>query len=177
MRTVAIILLAAVNLALLVTVSLRMVRPDDATWLASAPLDRGPEVKIAPSLSAPSLSAPILKTAPILYVKEGSSQTAGSQAASSQTAAPKSFSDSKDYVATEDAKDSVPPVAELVPVRAAIPVGIPNPNLEFLSQPPPGHASGSHSLPSDPPSDPPGLLDPPRVINVVPPTVSQEAPL
>ena len=154
MRTLAILLLAGINLALLTTVSLQLLRSADSP---PAPV----------LVSEPAV--PAIKEARILYVKEVPSQTSRKVISDN-----KDVKDVKDVV---DAKDSVEPVAELLPDPPRILSGAPVPNSEFVSNRssnPPSDSSISSTI--HPAAGLTGILAPPRASNIAPPTVSGETP-
>ncbi len=183
MRTLAILLLATVNLTLLVSVSLPLFRHDASVPVVTAP---EPQEKVAteakggsagpgtPASHSPSAAAPVSNTAAsdhgsnFLYVK-GSGGAQGVQGDRVER-------DGKTVADLKDVKD-VEPIAELLPGGEKVLAGPGTPNSEFVtntlsskqsSTNDPGESSSPKSL---------GILSPAQRINTVPPTVSEESPL
>ncbi|GEM_PF-4139499 len=177
MRTVAILLLAAVNMALLATVSLELLLPQtSAPAIAAMGAESGkPDSEKAAALvkaePAAKADAPILyvkRAVPVAEMVDPQTGMGGTAADISDAADGKTVADGKDIVDAKDAKD-LAPVAELLPGESRVLSGTPDPNSEFDPNALQG-SSGSSSGQSS------GILTPARVINIVPPTVSQETP-
>ena len=201
MRTTAIILLATVNLALLISVALPMFRHDSAPVALTAPTgsaasDKGASIEPVTTQGKPALMANTgLKTDAAI---KGTGTPAAKAAAKGNAVAKtgdaallyvkedentdgprpgaRYESDGKDIAdgkSIADVKDEkdVEPIAELLPGGETILTGPADPNSEFVSIPAPSSGGESSTRKTL------GIFAPVQISNTVPPTVSEETPL
>ena len=193
MRTLAILLLATVNLALLVSVSIPLFRHEAyvpvivAAHSESAAQDKAAVAAIIPAAAVPAVTGnspeAVHSAAAATHASESTAPADNSTflyvKASGLPQGARVERDSKSVADLKDVKD-VEPIAELLPPGERVLSDPGVPNSEFVtstvtsvtsgqsSSNNAGESSGTKSL---------GILRPAQVINTVPPTVSEESPL